>query len=173
MAFRKVMALGHPILRKIATPVPEDKVQSIEIQNLIKDMIETMIEYDGRGLAAPQIHESVQIIVMLWDFEPEKDSKIVCLINPELQFLTEDTQSFWEGCLSLSGLRGKVTRRNKLRVKAFNEKGTKVETTFEGLGATVVQHEYDHLIGKLFIDRMDDFEYLAFNREYQKFHALE
>jgi len=173
MAVRKVRVMGHPILRKVAKEISPDQINSPEIQSLIKDMIETMIDYDGRGLAAPQIHESVQVLVMLWDFETDKPSKILCMINPKVEFLTEETESFWEGCLSLPGLRGKVARPRKIRVQALNEKGEAVDLTIEGFAATVVQHEFDHLEGKLYIDRMEDLSTLVYDREYKKYFALQ
>lgn len=171
MAVRKVVVLGNPVLRKKAEPVPPEKIQSPEIQRLVKDMFETMVEYDGRGLAAPQILERLQIVVMLWDFTPDTPSKVVCLINPKLETLSQETESYWEGCLSLPGLRGKVARPRKIKVQALDEKGEPVEFIAEGFAATVVQHECDHLDGKLFIDRMNNFESLAYDREYQKYFA--
>jgi peptide deformylase len=171
MAVRKVAVLGHPVLRKVAEPVPEADIKSEKIKTLIKDMIETMAEYDGRGLAAPQIHESIQVLVMLWDFDPKIEPKIMCLINPELKDLTQETSSYWEGCLSLPGLRGLVSRPNKVLVQALNEKGEKIKFIAEGFAATVVQHEYDHLLGRVYIDRMTDMSNLSFNREFEKYLA--
>src|SRR4051812_6833600 len=105
MAVRKIAVMGHPVLRKKAVPVPEKAIKTPQVQGLIQDMIETMFEYDGRGLAAPQVHESVQILVMLWDFDKGKETKLLCLINPKITPLTEETSEFWEGCLSIPGMR--------------------------------------------------------------------
>lgn len=171
MAVRKVAVIGHPILRKVAEPVPVKDIKSPQIQNLIKDMIETMMEYDGRGLAAPQIHESVQVVVLIWDFEPEKKPHLMCLINPVIKPITTETSAYWEGCLSVPGLRGKVSRPNKLSVEAYDQTGKKIEFTAEGFAATVIQHECDHLLGKLYIDRMTDMTTLVFNKEFGRFHA--
>jgi peptide deformylase len=171
MAVRKVASMGHPVLRKVADLVPESEIGSPKIRQLINDMIETMAEYDGRGLAAPQIHESLSVVVMLWDFEPKVEPKILCLLNPEIKVLTQETSAFWEGCLSLPGLRGLVARPNKVLVQAFNEKGEKIKFIAEKFAATVVQHECDHLMGKLYIDRMADLTKLAFNREFEKYLA--
>jgi peptide deformylase len=163
--------MGHPVLRKVAAKVSESELKSERIQTLIQDMVETMFEYDGRGLAAPQIHESLQILVMLWDFDPKQEPTLLCLVNPVVKQLTKETSAFWEGCLSVPGLRGKVARPNKVSVEALDPAGEKISFVAEGFAATVVQHEYDHLLGKLYIDRMDNLAELAFTREFQKFHA--
>ena len=171
MAIRKIVVMGHPVLRQVAAKVPEAEISSPKIQTLIRDMVETMFDYDGRGLAAPQIDESLQIVVILWDFDADKEPSVLCLINPELEFLTQEKSSYWEGCLSVPGLRGLVSRPNKLRVKALNQSKENVELTLDGFAATVVQHECDHLLGKLYLDRIEDMTKFAFNREYQRFMA--
>lgn len=163
--------MGHPVLRKVAAKVPPNEIQTPKIQNLIRDMVETMVDYDGRGLAAPQVDESLQVVVMLWDFDQGKEPSILCLINPELEYLTKETSSFWEGCLSVPGLRGLVARPNKLRVRAVNQNKEPIDMTVEGFAATVVQHECDHLQGKLYVDHIKDMTKFAFNREYMKYLA--
>lgn len=169
MSIRKVAVMGHPILRQVAKPVPEKEITKPEFQQLIRDMIETMFEYDGRGLAAPQIHESLQIVVMIWDFDPGTKPYIRVLINPEIKPLTEETSSCWEGCLSLPGLRGKVDRPNKISVRALDDKGERIGFEAEGFAATVIQHECDHLLGKLYIDRITDLSQFGFSRECSQF----
>lgn len=171
MALRKVAVLGHPILRQVAKPIPQKDIKSPKIQALIQDMIDTMVEYDGRGLAAPQIHESLQLLVMIWDFDAKQKPGLLVLINPVVEPVTKSTSSFWEGCLSVPGLRGKVSRPNKISVKALSQSGEELEFVAEGFAATVVQHEYDHLLGKVYVDRMTDFTQFAFNREYQRYIA--
>lgn len=171
MAIRKVAVMGNPILREIAKPVPEKEITSPAIQALIQDMVETMVEYDGRGLAAPQIHESLQVVVMIWDFEKDQKPFLKVLINPEIKFLTQETSTFPEGCLSVPGLTGEVARPNHIRVTAWNEAGQKTEFEAKGFAATVIQHECDHLLGKLYIDRIVDLSRLAFSKEYEKFYA--
>jgi peptide deformylase len=171
MALRKVAVMGHPVLREVAALVPENEIQSDRIQTLLKDMVETMIEYDGRGLAAPQVHESIQMLVMLWDFTPNEEATLLCLINPVIKPITKETSEYWEGCLSVPGLRGKVSRPNRISVEAFNEQGEKLDFVVDGFAATVIQHECDHLQGKLYIDRMTDLGKLAFSREYERYHA--
>jgi peptide deformylase len=171
MAIRKVAVMGNPVLREVAKPVSEAEIHTPEFQALIGDMVETMHEYDGRGLAAPQIHVSKQVLVMVWDFDPKEKAYLLCLVNPVIKPVTDETSSYWEGCLSLPGLRGKVTRPNKVSVTALNQKGEKLSFTADGFAATVIQHECDHLLGKLYVDRMDDLSQLAFNREFQRFHS--
>ncbi len=173
MALRKVAVMGHPVLRKVAEPVPVKNITSPEMKQLLADMVETMFEYDGRGLAAPQIHESIQVVCMLWDFNPEEEAYVTFLINPVIKPLTQEKSSFFEGCLSVPGLRGKVARPNRISVECYNQRGEKQNFIAEGFAATVIQHECDHLMGKLYIDRMDDLTLLAFNREYTKFLAKE
>ncbi|MBI4402577.1 MAG: peptide deformylase [Deltaproteobacteria bacterium] len=172
MAIRKVALLGNPVLRKAAALVPERDLLGKAIQSLIQEMLETMAEYDGRGLAAPQVHESKQITVLTLDSETSEKSGILCLINPVVEPLTKETSGYWEGCLSIPGMRGLVFRPKKVLVRALNEKAERVEFVAEGFAATVVQHECDHLLGKLYIDRMQDFSLLSFEREYVKYHAL-
>jgi peptide deformylase len=173
MSIRKVAVMGNPILRQVAEPVPMDEIKSPKIQQLVQDMIETMLEYDGRGLAAPQIHESVQVVVLIWDFEPKKKPHLMCLINPTIKHVTKEESTYWEGCLSVPGMRGKVTRPNKLEVKSFDAKGEPQNFVAEGFAATVIQHECDHLMGKLYIDRMTDLTTLSFNKEADKFLTTE
>lgn len=173
MAVRKVIVMGHPTLRQVAQPVDPKLIPTPGFQSFLKDMVETMFDYDGRGLAAPQINESLQVVVMLWDFDAGAEPRLVYLINPEIKPLTKEKSSFWEGCLSVPGLRGNVSRPNKIQVHALNEKGEPFAFVAEGFCATVVQHEVDHLLGKLYIDRIEDMTQLAFNHEFTKFHAPE
>ena len=169
MAVRKVVVMGHPVLREVAKPIPEKQIKSPEVQSLIQDMVETMFEYDGRGLAAPQIAESLQLVVMLDDFTADEEAKLRVLINPVIEPLTEEESTYGEGCLSVPGLRGEVSRPNKIRVQAFDAQGKKLDFVAEGFEATVIQHECDHLLGKLYIDRMTDLTKLAYTKEYTKY----
>ena len=171
MALRKVAVMGHPVLRKVALPVPEKEITRPAIKELIHDMAETMAEYDGRGLAAPQIHESLQVVVMIWDFDKNEEPYLRCLINPVVKPLTQEEAGFWEGCLSVPGMRGHVSRPNRISVECFDQDGQKEKFEADGFAATVIQHECDHLIGKLYIDRMKDLSKLAFNQEFQKYLA--
>lgn len=172
MAIRKVAVMGNPVLRAVAAPVPIETIASEPIQRLVIDMVETMHEYDGQGLAAPQVHESVRIIVMLWNFGEEEDAQIRCLINPKIKVLSQKTSAYWEGCLSVPGLRGLVARPNKISVEAYDQNAAPLSFVAEGYAATVVQHECDHLDGKLYVDRISDLRTgFAFNREYSRFLA--
>lgn len=174
MAILKVAQLGHPILRKIADKVEIAKINSPEIQNLISDMIETMREYDGVGLAAPQVHRSLQIAVMEIAGNPRYPDEVAVpvtiFINPQITPIGSDSMEVWEGCLSVQGLRGLVKRPSKIKLEAFNEKAERVERVYEGFPAVAIQHETDHLFGKVFLDRMTDMTKLAFLNEYRRYH---
>lgn len=171
MAVRKVVRMGHPVLRQVAKPVPVEDIKKPEMKTLIQDMIETMDHYQGRGLAAPQIDVGLRVVVMIWDFDPDEEAYLQVLINPELTFLTQDNSTFWEGCLSVPGMIGKVSRPNRLRVKAFDDDGEKLDFIAEDFTATVIQHECDHLDGKLYVDRISDTKDFAYTEEYQQFIA--
>ena len=172
MAIRNIARMGNPILRQKAKEIPHNQIRSPEVQRLIDDLIETMREYDGIGLAAPQVHESVRLFVTGDIYDPEDDSQLLLpagvVINPEIKFLTPDEVAFWEGCLSVPDLRGLVPRPGKLRLTAYDRQGKKLELEAEGFAATVLQHEYDHLDGILFLDRMPDMKRLSFTREYAR-----
>ena len=175
MSILKVAQMGHPILRKIAKKVPEKEIKSAVIQTLIDDMIETMREYDGVGLAAPQVHQSLQIAVMEIVGEnpryPDEDAvPTTVFINPVITPLTDKTMGVWEGCLSLRGIRGLVYRPDHIRLEALDRNGKKITSEYKGFPAVAVQHETDHLFGKLFIDRIEDFTKLAFIDEFRKYH---
>ncbi len=170
MAIRKVAVLGHPVLRKSAEKVPVEQIKTEAFKHFLNDMVETMREYEGRGLAAPQIHESLRVTVLIWDFEPKKKPYMLYLINPVIEPLTTQESAYWEGCLSLPGLRGLVSRPNRIKVSALNEQARQVEFIAEGFAATVVQHECDHLDGVLYIDRMRGLKDLAFTQECERYH---
>lgn len=168
----KVARLGHPVLRKIAVPVPPDQISSPEIQHFIDDMIETMYEYDGAGLAAPQVHVSKQIVIMEVKGHPRYPDASIPLtvyINPEITPLTEDMVEDWEGCLSVPGLRGRVPRYNKIRLQAYDRQGNRIDIVVEGFHARVIQHECDHVQGKVYLDRMRSMESLTFMEEFMKY----
>lgn len=178
MAIRKVAVMGHPILRQIAKEVPPEAIQTPEIQGLIEDMIETMREYDGVGLAAPQVYESLQIAVMEIDsgnprYATATNTPVTVFINPKITPLTEETTGMWEGCLSVPGLRGLVYRPSKILLEALDRDGKPIKKEWDGFPAVAIQHETDHLFGKLYIDRIEDTTQLAFNDEYRKYHQGE
>ncbi len=173
MAILKVAHLGHPILRKVAEPVPPEAIGAPALQAFIDDLIETMIEYDGAGLAAPQVHVSRQIVAFQVDENPRypdaESIPLTVLINPKITPLSKHTDEDWEGCLSVPDLRGKVPRYTLVRVEAYDRTGTKLSYTAKDFHARVVQHECDHLIGKVFLDRMRSMESLSFLQEFSRY----
>jgi peptide deformylase len=177
MAILKVARLGHPVLRQVAQPVPPEGIGAPVVQRLIDDMIETMAEYDGAGLAAPQVHVSQQIVVFEVEGNPRYPDAdaipLTVLINPKLTPLTQQTEEDWEGCLSLPDLRGKVPRFTQVRVEAYDRAGKKLNYVARDFHARVVQHECDHLVGKVFVDRMRSLESLTFTREFARYAARE
>ncbi|MCX8071787.1 MAG: peptide deformylase [Candidatus Binatia bacterium] len=175
MAILKVARLGHPVLRQVAAAVTSAEIARPETQRLIDDMVETMIEYDGVGLAAPQVHVSKQIAVYAVESNPRyphaPSIPLTVLINPRVTPLGEEQEEDWEGCLSIPELRGRVPRFARLRVEAFDRHGKRIEYTAEGFHARVLQHEMDHLLGRVYLDRMRSFESLSFLREFFRYHA--
>jgi peptide deformylase len=172
MAILKIANMGNPILRMPAEPVKS--IQAPEIQRLIDDMVETMREYQGVGLAAPQVHRSLQIVTI----ETEHDARTegpppspTILINPRIVPVTERLEEDWEGCLSIPNLRGKVPRYTDIEVQAHDRRGKTLSFTAEDFFARVIQHEYDHLIGTMFPDRMKSLETLTFLEEYSRYWA--
>ncbi|HYD46868.1 MAG TPA: peptide deformylase [Terriglobales bacterium] len=173
MAILKVARLGHPVLRQLAEPVPIEGIAAAEVQTFIDDLIETMLEYDGAGLAAPQVHVSRQIVVFEVEGNPrypEAESiPLTVLINPKITPRGRAIVEDWEGCLSLPDLRGLVPRHDQVRVEAYDRHGQKLDYVARGFEARVVQHECDHLLGKVFLDRMTSLETLSFQREFQRY----
>ena len=173
MAILHVARLGHPVLRKIAEPVPLEGIGAPQLQRLIDDLIETMIEYDGAGLAAPQVHVSQQIVVFEVEGNPRypqaESIPLTVLINPKITPVSLDLVEDWEGCLSLPDLRGRVPRYTQVRVEAYDRVGRPLSYVAEDFHARVVQHECDHLIGKVFVDRMRSMDSLSFGREFLRY----
>ncbi|MFQ5851124.1 MAG: peptide deformylase [Candidatus Binatia bacterium] len=173
MSILKVTRLGHPILRNVAEDVPPDRITSAENQKLIDDMIETMKEYDGVGLAAVQVHESKQIAVLEVVNNPRYPQKpkvpLSVLVNPKITPLSEEIEEDWEGCLSIVELRGIVPRYQTIRVLARDREGRELDFVASGFHARVIQHECDHLQGKVFLDRMRDLSTLTYLQEYARY----
>ncbi len=168
MAILKIAKMGHPILLKKAKKV-EDPTDP-KIKSLVNDMLDTLNDLGGSGvgLAAPQVHISLQVVIFEIPNEDEQktnSSKLITLINPKIKILTKNTETDWEGCLSVPGLRGKVPRPNKIKYSGFDLNGNKIETIAEGFHARVVQHECDHLFGILYPQRMKNLESLQFVSE--------
>jgi peptide deformylase len=196
MAILKVARLGHPVLRTKAEAVPVPEIRSARIQQLIDDLFETMREYQGIGLAAPQVHVSWRIFVAglrpslpvsegqgasnagvmrgassAAVMDDDHDMPLIVLVNPELSLLPGGAEEAWEGCLSVPDLRGRVPRASGVSVRAYDRHGKRIEITAKGLPARVIQHENDHLDGILFFDRMPTLATLTFMDEYQRFWA--
>src|SRR5437870_11092109 len=165
MSILKVYRDGHAILRMQSQGVTKEALSSPAIQTLIDNMIETLIEYSGVGLAAPQVHYSLAIAV-IESHGPRGDIPLTVLVNPDVTVLDEELLEDWEGCLSIPDLRGHVPRWRKLRVNALDRHGNPVEWTAEVFTARVIQHEFDHLMGKVYLDRMRDFKTLSHFAEF-------
>jgi peptide deformylase len=174
MAILKIARMGHPILARTAEPVPDPAAP--RIRRLISDMIATMADANGAGLAAPQVHVPLRIVVFQAPQdrgEPElseeehfdRTAPLTILINPEIEILSDETQGGWEGCLSVPGLRGYVTRPAHIRYRGVDHHGNPIERTARGFHARVVQHEVDHLDGILYPQRMADLQQLIFESE--------
>jgi peptide deformylase len=171
MSILKVARMGHPVLRNRARALDKAALRDPLLQKLIDDMVETMHEYHGVGLAAPQIHEGIRLFVGLLDEEPGPDTETVVLINPEITPESEDTNEGWEGCLSIPDIRGMVPRFTAITVKALDREGRPMERRLKNFPARVVQHETDHLDGVLFFDRMTSLQSLTFLDEYSRYHS--
>lgn len=167
----KIAKLGNPILRKVAAPVDPRHIKSSELQRLIDEMLETMYDEPGIGLAAPQVSQSIQLVVM--GCEGEGGFPETVLINPSILYYGPQQVENWEGCLSVDGLRGKVTRPSLVRVKGLDRNGKPLDFEATGLYAVCIQHEMDHLIGKVFLDRMTDLSTLTQLPEFSQYWQKE
>lgn len=174
MAILKIARMGHPVLRRRADAVPDPTAPRIHA--LIRNMIETMQDTDGAGLAAPQVHVPLRVVIFHVPAEGEEatddeetggeeSGPLTVLINPEIEPLTDETALDWEGCLSVPGLIGAVSRYTKIRYRGFGPDGGRIERVAEGFHARVVQHECDHLDGILYPQRMTDLSLLMFQEE--------
>ena len=175
MSILKVARLGHPVLRAGARTLSAKEIASPVIQRLILDMVETMREYSGVGLAAVQIHEALQLAVLEVADNPRYPEKpavpLSVLVNPQIEPLAQETEDDWEGCLSVPDMRGRVPRYTKIRVRALNHEGAELDFVAAGFHARVIQHEFDHLNGKVYLDRMKDLSTLAHLQEYMRYWA--
>jgi len=173
MAILKVARLGHPVLRKVAAPVPAKEIGSPEIQRLIDDMVETMREYNGAGLAANQVHVPKQICVIEVAGNPRYPDApsipLTVLVNPVVTPLTVEMEDGWEGCLSIPDMRGMVPRYTTVRLEAFDRAGEKLSVVAKEFFARVVQHETDHLNGLVYVDRMKDLSTLTHLAEWSRY----
>ena len=155
--------MGNPLLRAVAKTVPAEVIRSRSFQQFCDDLLESMFEHDGSGLAAPQVFESVRVVV--FSFE---GGDPIFLINPVVTPISDETREGYEGCLSVPGLRGMVTRWLDIRVDGLNREGKPFAFEAHGWPARIVQHEVDHLDGVLYVDKAAPGS-LAFLPEYRRF----
>jgi peptide deformylase len=175
MSILKVARMGHPVLRAPSRALDRSDVKNAAVQKLIDDMFETMAEYHGVGLAAPQVHHGVRLFVASLDTADDEETPAdpVVIINPEITVVGTDVVEDWEGCLSIPDVRGRVPRAGKILVRARNRHWERIEIEVSGFQARVVLHETDHLDGILFFDRMRSFESLTFLEEYSRYWTKE
>ena len=174
MAILKIAKMGHPVLRAPAAEVADPTAP--EIRRLIDDMLETMVDADGAGLAAPQVHVPLRVVMF---HVPEGRDEVALdavpltvLINPVVEPLTDERSVDWEGCLSVPGMMGAVPRYNEVRYRAMSPVGESIDNVAEGFHARVVQHECDHLDGFLYPQRMEDLSLLMFSDQL-RYHGEE
>jgi peptide deformylase len=176
MAVREIIRMGHPTLRTRARPLTTEEIGSPGIARLVEDMIETLHHAGGIGLAAPQVNEPVRLaIIEITDstsrYGDVPAMPLTVFVNPEIEVLDDVRAGFWEGCLSVPGLRGFVQRPQHVRVRARSLANEPLELDLQGFLATVFQHEFDHLDGRLYIDRMEDPTLLMYEEEFEQFVA--
>ncbi|MEK6590515.1 MAG: peptide deformylase [Nitrospinota bacterium] len=173
MSILKIAQLGNPVLRQETSSLSSKDIMTPYVQKLIDDMVETMKEYEGVGLAAPQIHEPKQITVIesagSVRYPNTMNIPLTVLINPVITWYSEEKADGWEGCLSIEEFRGLVPRSTSVRVSAMDRKGKSVSINATGFFAVVLQHEIDHLNGTVFIDRIKDLKTLSFFSEYERY----
>jgi peptide deformylase len=164
MAIKTILKMGDPLLLEKAKPITQFNTPELHI--LIQDMIDAMEAEDGVGLAAPQIGESSQLVIFGFNNSeryPEEDAvPFTVLINPTITPLSKEIEDGWEGCLSVPGLRGVVSRYVSVNYKGFDQLGKPIDRNVNGFHARVVQHECDHLLGILYPMRMKDLSQFGF-----------
>lgn len=171
MSILKVARMGHPVLRQRGQTIDRRDLRNPDVQKLIEDMIDTMREYNGVGLAAPQVHEGARLFVALLADDPDDKTEATVLVNPEIVPNGSSRQDGWEGCLSIPDIRGLVPRFTDITVKALDREGRPIELRLTNFAARIAQHETDHLDGVLFLDRMTSMQSLTFLDEYSRYHA--
>ena len=174
MSILKVARMGNPCLQKISERVSDDWWKTADARQFIPDLIETMREYNGVGLAAPQVHRPIRVAVVEIGSNPRYPSvpphPLTVLINPGILSDPCESNQDWEGCLSVPEIRGRVPRPSRVRIKAMDESGIVREISAEGFFARAIQHEIDHLDGKVFLERADP-STLAYTEEFVRYHA--
>lgn len=174
MAVREIVRMGHPVLRKAASPVDPARVGSAEFEALLGDMVDTLHFAGGIGLAAPQIDESLRLLIIEIDDSASRYGEIPLMpltvfVNPVFTVLSQETAGNWEACLSVPGLRGYVERPQLIEVRYLDRNGRTQTARLEKFLATVFQHEFDHIEGRLYIDRIADTRLLSFEEEFTLF----
>ncbi len=169
----KVARLGHPVIRAAAQQVAPGRISTPEFQRILDDMVDTMREYSGVGLAGPQVHLGLQVAVLEVDRHPRYPDMppvpLTFLINPVVEVIDSARIEDWEGCLSIPEMRGRVPRHKSLRVRALGRHGEALDFVANGFHARVIQHETDHLKGEVYLDRMTDMRSLAHLLEWQRY----
>ena len=170
----KIATIGHPVLRQIARRVEKSELASETTQRFIDDLVETMFDASGAGLAANQVHMPVRICAICVKNNPRYPYKpnypLTILVNPELTPTSDETFLNYEGCLSVPNLRGEVRRRVAVRVRAWDRAGNELDFEVKGLTAGTFQHEVDHLDGKIFVDGVEDTRSLATWADFDRYH---
>ncbi len=166
----QIAQLGHPVLRKKANKVKS--LDDIEVQQLIDDLIATVKESNGVGIAAPQVYQSIRLFIVASypnvRYPNAPKMKPTAIINPEIIFKSKEVKKDWEGCLSIPGIRGLVSRHLEIKVKYTTRDGKQIVKEFNDFIARIFQHEYDHLEGVMFLDRMDSMKEIITEKEFQK-----
>jgi peptide deformylase len=174
MAIRKIATIGHPVLREVARKLTREELASPKVQTFIDDLVETMHDANGAGLAANQVYEPIRICAIEVRNNPRYPYKpnfpLTILVNPEVVPSTDETFMSYEGCLSVPNLRGEVRRFTGVKVRAWDRHGKDVELDIKGLTAGTFQHEVDHLDGKVFLDRVEDTRTLATWADFERHH---
>lgn len=175
MAIKKVIRMGHPTLRLRARELTPAEITSKETKELVNDMRQTMAHESGIGIAAPQINVSVQAAIIHLPSESDRYGELensgeYVIFNPKWEVLDPTGQSFWEGCLSVPGLRGLVERPRKIKLTYLDQDAQAQELVVEDFLATVFQHELDHLFGTLYVDHVKDPKLLMFQEEFEEFY---
>jgi peptide deformylase len=166
----QVVRLGHPVLRVTAEPVPEEWFASGRLESLGRDLVRTMLEEEGVGLAAPQVAEPLRLFAYWLPAHDEMSGvEPTVVVNPEIRVVDAELEEGWEGCLSIPGLRGLVPRHRRIKVKGRTVDGEKLSLTADGFHARVIQHEFDHLDGVVFLDRMTSAHSLTFEEEWERY----
>ena len=174
MAVRKIIRMGHPALRQAARELTPEQRDSAATRRLVEDMVDTLHDYGGIGLAAPQVNEPVRLAIIELPGGQSRYGEIpkiplTIFVNPTIEVLDPTRAGYWEGCLSVPGLRGFVCRPQHVRVRATDLDGAAIDIELKGFPATVVQHEFDHLDGRLYVDLIEDPSKLTFDEEFERY----